>query len=379
MSMPQYNIDHYRSLFPFLKNGTLYFDHASIGPLPTPTRSAVETYLLQRSEREINVFLDFLKIHQATKDRVGTLLNAPKERIAFCDNTSNGLNLLAAGFPWKTGDRILLTDMEFPANVYPFLNQKRHGVEVDFVKNRSGEILFEDIEHAITPSTRVLSISYVQFLHGFRADLAAIGDLCKRKGIIFSVDAIQAAGTVPIDVQAMKIDFLSCGGQKWLLSPEGISFVYVSEELQSRIHQAHLGWMSIDDFFSDFFRHRMELDPTARRFENGTLNIAGIVGLHASLGLLLEAGIQNIQHHLGDLTQFLIERLKEKKLEIITPDDPARRSGIVTFRPPDAKKLFEELRARKIVVSLREGCIRFSPHFYNTTDEITRALDLMLP
>lgn len=373
--MPSYDINHYRSLFPFLENGTLYFDHASIGPLPIPTRKAVETYLFQRSEREINVFLDFLKIHQATKERIGTLLNSPKERIAFCDNTSNGLNLLAAGYPWKSGDRILLTDMEFPANVYPFLNQKRHGVEVDFVKNRSGEILLEDIEQAIASSTRMLSISHVQFLHGFRADLSAIGDLCKRKGIVFSVDAIQAAGTVPIDVQAMKIDFLSCGGQKWLLSPEGISFVYVSEDLQSKIRQAHLGWMSIDDFFSDFFRHRMDLDPTARRFENGTLNVAGIVGLHASLGLLLEAGIQNIQDHLKDITQFLIERLKEKNLEVITPEDPAKRSGIVTFRPPDAKKLFEELRARKIIVSLREGCIRFSPHFYTTREELERALN----
>lgn len=373
--MPNYDIVHYRSLFPFLKSGKLYFDHASIGPVPLPTRKAMESYLTSRSEQEINVFLDFLKVHQQTKTRIGALLNCPSERIAFCDNTSNGINILAAGLPWKSGDRIVLTDIEFPANIYPFLNQKRHGVEIDFVNNRGGKILLEDIRKAITPSTRVLSISHVQFLSGFRSDLAALGELCRRQGIIFCVDAIQAAGTTPIDVKSMKIDFLACGAQKWLLSTEGISFIYVSEELQSRIHQAHLGWMSIHDFFSDFFRYRLDLDATARRYENGTLNVAGIMGLHSSLGLLLEVGIVNIQQHVRELTQFIVGRVRKQGLELLTPEEPELRSGIVTFRPADGKKMFDDLRAQNIIVSLREGCIRFSPHFYNTQDELAEAFD----
>ncbi|MEX2189535.1 MAG: aminotransferase class V-fold PLP-dependent enzyme [Bacteroidota bacterium] len=367
--------DQYRPLFPFLKNGTIYLDHASIGPVPAPARTAMELFLHRRSESDINVFQSFLKVHAQAKQRIGRLLNAGADRIAFCDNTSHGLNILAAGFPWKTGDRVLLTDVEFPANVYPFLNQKRHGVEIDFVKFRGNKVLLEDIEHALTPRTKILSISYVQFLNGFRADLAAIGAMCRRKHVLLSVDAIQGAGAVPIDVQAMNIDFLSCGSQKWLLNTEGTAFVYVSETMQEQIRQAYLGWLSINDFFSDFFRYRLDLDATARRYEGGTLNVGGIIGLNESLAILLDAGIPQIARHLAALTEMCVERIKDEKVEFLTSDVASERAGIVTFRPRDAKAMFEELRAKDIIVSLREGCIRLSPHFYNTRNEITRALD----
>ncbi len=367
--------DQYRPLFPFLKNGTNYLDHAAIGPLPDPARKAIESYLFRRSESDINVFQFFLKVHAQAKKRLGELINAPPERIAFCDNTSHGVNILAAGFPWKSGDRVLLPDVEFPANVYPFLNQKRHGVEIDFVKSRDNKILLEDIERTLTPKTKILSISYVQFLNGFRSDLVAIGAMCKRRNVLFSVDAIQGAGAVPIDVKAMNIDFLACGGQKWLLNTEGTAFVYVSEETQGKIQQAYLGWLGINDFFTDFFRYRLDLDATARRYEGGTLNVSGIIGLNESLAILLEAGIPRIERHLADLTGRGIERISREPVELLTSVVPLERAGIVTFRPSNAQALFEKLKARNIIVSLREGCIRLSPHFYNTREEIAAALD----
>ncbi|MEX2116781.1 MAG: aminotransferase class V-fold PLP-dependent enzyme [Bacteroidota bacterium] len=375
MTASSFHPDRYRPLFPFLRNGTIFLDHAAIGPVPEPTRKAIESYLHRRSESDINVFQSFLKVHTQTKQRIGALINAPPKRIAFCDNTSHGLNILAAGFPWKTGDRVLLTDVEFPANVYPFLNQKRHGVEIDFVKCHDNRIHLEDIERGLTPKTRVLSISYVQFLNGFRSDLTAIGALCRRKNVLLSVDAIQGAGAVPIDVQAANIDFLACGSQKWLLNTEGTAFVYVSEETQEKVQQAYLGWLSINDFFSDFFRYRLDLDATARRYEGGTLNVAGIIGLNESLAILLEAGIPQITHHLADLTGLCIERLKSEQVELLTSDLPAERAGIVSFRPQNAQPIFEKLKTRNIIVSLREGCIRLSPHFYNTREEIAVALD----
>ena len=375
--MVYYDINHYRSLFPYLKTGLIYLDHAAVAPFSKPVADAINDYVRKKSETEPNIFFDFLKVVIETKERIGKLINCQKERIAFTDSTTNGLNILAAGLDWKTGDRILLTDIEFPANVYPFLNQKRHGVEVDFVKSRNGRILPEDIERAITAKTRLLSISHVQFLQGFRSDLAALGELCRRKGIIFCIDAIQSAGVVPIDVQSMKVDFLSSGCQKWLLAPEGTAFIYVSESTQEKIRQAHLGWTSIRDFFSDFFRYRMDIDPTARRYENGTLNFAGILGMHASIGLLLEVGIGNIQSHLEMVTQFAIDRVEEKGMELLTPKEPSLRAGIVSFRPPNAQMLFEKFKTEKITVSLREGCIRVSPHFYNTNEELERAVDLI--
>lgn len=374
--MPPYDIARYRSLFPYLKSNLVYFDHAAVSPFSAPVREAIRSYLDRKTEKELNIFFDVLKTVVETKRRIGRLLNCPGERVAFFDNTSNGLNVVAAGLDWKTGDRIILTDIEFPANVYPFLNQKRHGVEIDFVKNRSGKILLEDIARAITPKTRLLSISHVQFLHGFRSDLAAIGALCREKGILFCVDAIQSAGAAPIDVQAMKIDFLSSGCQKWLMGPEGTAFIYVSEETQDRITQATLGWTSIRDFFSNFFDYRLDLDPTARRYENGTLNFGGLLGVHASTGTLLEVGIGNIEQHLRGLTQFIIDRVKSSGVQLMTPEDPSSRSGIVTFRPPNGQAMFEKLKANNIIVSLREQCIRFSPHFYNTKEELGRALEI---
>ncbi len=375
--MTNYDINHYRSLFPLVKNGLTYLDHAAIGPFPTPVRDAVNAYVNKKSETEPNVALEFFRTAAGVRDRIGMLLNSPKERIALTDNTTNGLNILASGLEWKSGDRILLTDIEFPANVSPFLNQRRHGVEVDFVKSRGGRILPEDFERALTPKTRLLSVSHVQFLHGFRSDLGALGELCRRKGIIFCVDAIQSAGVVPIDVQAMKIDFLSSGCQKWLLAPEGVGFVYVSEPMQEKIHQAHLGWTSNKDFFGDFFRYRMDLDPTARRYENSTANVGGVFGLQASLGILLEVGIINIHAHVEVLTQLAIDRLTAKSSELLTPAEPAHRAGIVTFRPHNAQQLFEKFKAERIFVSLREGCIRISPHFYNTSDEMEKVLGVI--
>lgn len=375
MNSNLFHPDRFRPLFPFLKTGAIYLDHASIGPLPDPSRKAIEAYLHRRSESDINVFQSFLKIHALAKKRLGELINASADRIAFCDNTSNGINILAAGYPWKSGDRVLLTDTEFPANVYPFLNQKRHGVEVDFVKFRDNRISLEDLERGLTPKTKILSISFVQFLNGFRADLAAIGAMCRQKNVLFSVDAIQGAGAFPIDVKAMNIDFLASGTQKWLLTTEGTAFVYVSEETQEKIRQAYLGWLSINDFFTDFFRYRLDLDATARRYEGGTLNVAGIFGLNESLAVLLEAGIPEIARHLTDLTRRCIERIVREPVELLTSHVPEERAGIVTFRPPDAQALFEKLKSRNIAVSLREGCIRLSPHFYNTSGEIDTALD----
>ncbi|MEE9288796.1 MAG: aminotransferase class V-fold PLP-dependent enzyme, partial [Bacteroidota bacterium] len=287
------------------------------------------------------------------------------------------LNLLATGLKWKVGDRVLLNDMEFPANVYPFLNLKRLGVEIDFVRNRDGRLLLGDIERTITPRTRLLSISHVQFFHGSKVDLEALGVLCASKGIIFCVDAIQAAGVTPIEVHRMKIDFLACGGQKWLMAPQGIAFVYLTEELQSRLEPAYLGWTSIKDYFSDFFRYRLDLQQTAQRYENGALNFLGIAGLHASLSTLLEIGIENIERHVHSVTQHLIDGIRPLGLPLITPEEATARAGILTFRVPNGPALFETLQLNNIQTALREGCIRISPHFYNTIEEIDRTMEVV--
>lgn len=368
--MLNYDIQRYRKLFPVTESGTIYLNHAATGPLSTRVVSAVNKYIRERSETNIDNYALFQPTLVETRGFAAKLLNATADRIAFFDNTTNALNLLAAGLEWKTGDRIILNDIEFPANVYPFLNLKRLGVEVDFVHNRDGKILFQDIESKVTPRTRLISISHVQFLTGYRADLKTIGAMCRKAGIIFCVDAIQSAGVIGIDVASMNIDFLAAGGQKWLMAPQGIAFAYVSAETQDRIRQAYLGWTSIKDFFGDFTRYRLDLDDTAKRYENGTLNYVGITSLHESIGTLLEVGIENIEEHVLDLSDRLIEELRLLGMKAYVEGERSNRAGIISFAVPDAPAFAGLLAKSKIEVAVRQGLVRVSPHFYNSEEEI---------
>jgi selenocysteine lyase/cysteine desulfurase len=360
----------YRTEFPFLSSGKVYLNHAAISPLPSRTITAVERYLALRSRERVDPYEGLVALTRETKTRIGRLINAPADRIAFVDNTSNGLNVLASGYPWKAGDRVLLNSMEFPANVYPFLHLKRLGVEIDFVQCPDGMLTAEMIERALSPRTRIVSLSFVQFLNGFKADLNAIGQLCRHSNIIFCVDAIQGLGAAPLDVQASNIDFLSCGGHKWLMALEGQGFLFITHELQEKISQQYVGWTSKENYMERLFEYDLTLAPTARRYENGTLNAAGIVALHASLGLLLEVGIERIHRHLLALTDRLLAYLTERRAEMLTPLAHHHRAGILTWRDVRAKQIFLHLQQRDIHVSLREGCLRVAPHFYNTPDEI---------
>lgn len=361
----------YRSLFPHVNSGKLWLNHAAISPLNSRTKAAVDRYLLNRSEGTIDDFPQIVGISDHAKQGLGRLLNAPPRRIAFVNNTSDGLNIIANGLDWKSGDRILLNDMEFPANVVPFLNLRRLGVEIDIIPSRNGEITLEQISSAITPRTRLLSLSFVQFLSGFRADITAVGALCKERGVLFCVDAIQGLGNAPMDVQSAKIDFLSCGGHKWMLSMMGLGFIYLTEELQGRITQQFAGWTSNKDYFSRLFEYRLDFDDSARRYENGAQNNAGIVALGASAELLNEAGIPAIHAHLLALTDQVIAAADAKGWTVYTPREHSQRSGIVTLTVPDAERVFTALNAQNIIVSLREGKIRIAPHFYNTAEDIS--------
>jgi cysteine desulfurase / selenocysteine lyase len=370
-----HNPESYRSYFPHIKENITYLNHAAISPLSTVVTERVNRYLRERSAGIIDNFEHIDKQFSVTKGRLAQLLRTSTDRIAFVDNTSGGLNILANGLTWKTGDRILLNRMEFPSNVYPFLNLKRHGVGVDFSDTSDNTIPVERLIAAVTPRTRIISISHVQYLNGYLSDLKELGAFCRERDIIFSVDVIQSAGAVPIDVEAMKIDFLASGSHKWLMAPEGIGFVYLTEALQQQIKQAYVGWTSISDYFERMREFKLDLDPTARRYENGMLNAAGIVGLGASLGLLLNIGIDTVRDHILDLTDHFIARLGERGLEYVSPADRNRRSGIVSFRPPNTDTLNRIMIDRKVHTAVRGGCVRVSPHFYNTIAEVDILLD----
>jgi selenocysteine lyase/cysteine desulfurase len=351
-------------------------NHAAVSPYSTKVVEALNYFIANRYDSDdIEFYKPCISKIVETRKAIARLINATDDRIAIVKNTSEGLNILASGLEWNKGDRILITDVEFPANVYPFLNLEKRGVQVDFVKNRNGKILIEDIKNMLTPKTKLLSISHVEFLNGFKNNLEGIGKICKENGTIFAVDSIQSCGAMVVDVQKMGIDFISNGGHKWLMSPMGTGFIYVTKEIQEKIQPAYVGWLSVESAW-DFFSYKLELLSTVQRFEIATNNFLGIFGMHASINLLLEVGIENIQRHLLKLTDTLISLLKKKDFKILSDENPEHRSSIVSFSGKDNLAMFEKLRKEKIFISLRENLLRVSPHFYNTEEEIEKLVNV---
>lgn len=370
----------FRALFPFLRSGLIFMNHASVAPQSSLVVDAVHRYLKERSEGSVETYLRDIAVVSDCRKRLARLLHADSEDdIAFTMNTSDALNIVAAGIRWKQGDRVLLNDLEFPANLYPFLNQRSRGVGCDVVTSTDGMMPVDRLMSHVTPRTRMVAVSAVQFLSGYRIDLRALGEECRKRGIIFVVDGIQAAGVIPIDVRACHIDVFAAGGQKWLMGPQGIGMLYVAPHLREQLDQSSLGWLGVEHPW-EFSRRDQPPARTARRFEGGTLNIPGVYALNASVGMLEAFGIQAIEQRVLDLTDALTGALSEiRSLRRYSPALRNDRAGIVTVAIPesmDAEVLHRHLLAQKLVISLRSGMLRFAPHLYNTHDEVSQAVEL---
>lgn len=363
----------YRGEFPHLQN-RIYLNHAAISPQNLRAKAAMENFWKDRLENNIGFWPDAIDRKDELKEKISRLINAGQEQIALVANTSAGLNILAGGLKWRRGDRILLNDFEFPSNVIPFLNLQRLGVQVDFVRHRNGEIRVEDILQKIKPRTRLISISFVEFLNGFRNDLKTIGEICRERGIIFSVDAIQGLGALKLDVENFQIDFLSSGGHKWLMWPAGLGFVYISSRIFDHVYPAQAGWLSVKTPWN-FFDYRQGFAPGARRFECGTFNTGAIISANATLEMMLEIGPEEIEKKILENTDLLMRELSNMGFELFSPLENQHRSGIVTFFHPDAENLANYLKQNRVTISLREGGIRVSPHFYNNETDLESFLE----
>jgi selenocysteine lyase/cysteine desulfurase len=302
------------------------------------------------------------------------MVGVTAEEVAFIKNTSEGISIVAAGFPWKQGDNVVTTNMEFPSNVYPWMRLRSRGVELRMVPGRDGRMRAEDLFAACDGKTRLLSLSSVEFANGFRHDLPRIGEYCRRNGIFFFVDAIQSLGAIPLDARAFGIDALAADGHKWLLAPEGIGAMYISRDVMEMIEPVILGWHSVANRF-DFEAYDFRLSPDARRYEPGSFNTVGLAAFDASLGLLLEVGVDRIWERVRRLTDRVFDEASRAGYEVLSSRVPEERSGIVTFRVAgaDAGALWRAMQDRGVVCSPRLGGIRLSPHFYNTEEEIAEA------
>lgn len=368
--MPGVDLAAARAEFPIVGR-CAYLNHAAVCPIPRRS----QRWMGRAIEESLTLDRDaWAGRTQLVRELSADLINARPDQVAFIKNTSEGLSLAANGIDWRAGDNAVVHDNDFPSVVFPWQNLAAQGVETRRVAARAGRVLVDDIADAIDGRTRAVAISTVQFKTGFRVDLAAIGQLCRDHDLLFVVDGIQSLGALALDVQDCGADVVAADAHKWLLGPQGIGIFYCSDRALARLRVRTVGWLSITEPFK--FDYRLDLLPDARRFEPGSDNTIGICGLGGTLELLHEVGMDAIEARVLALTDLACEELARKGYRVVSPRGERERSGIVIFasdrHPTDA--LFERLTAAQIVVSVRGGGIRVSPHFYNSEDEIARLI-----
>ena len=370
----QKSLEDYRKEFPVTKD-YVYLDHAGVAPVSLRVKRALESFLNEASESGMFNYKSWMDGVQEIRKKSAILVAADPEEIAFVKNTSHGISIVAEGLDWKEGDNLLICEKDFPSNIYPWLNLKRKGVEIRVVPSQNERILLEDIELLIDSRTKLLTVSSVNFSSGFKIDLKMVGELCNRKRILFFVDAIQSLGVIPMDVNEFKIDFLAADGHKWLLSPEGTGIFYCRKELALRINPPLIGWKSIINE-SDYDHVDFRLKTNALRFEEGSLNVMGIYALGAAIDLLLDVRIDRIQARVIQLGDLIIREAEKRDFQVRTPKSKEERGGIISILGNlDPINVKDKLKEEGILVNVRGGAIRVSPHFYNTEYEVLRLFD----
>ncbi len=367
--------ESYREEFPITKK-YIYLDHAGIAPMPLRVKRAIERFLSEAATASAFHYPKWAQRIVEVRKACAGLVNADADEIAFVKSTSHGLSIVAGGLDWNAGDNIIVYEREFPSNIYPWLNLRKKGVAVKVIPSRDGRALIEDIEQLLDPKTRLVALSSVQFSNGFRIDLKRVGELCRQKGVLFCVDAIQSLGVIPMDVKAFKIDFLSADAHKWLLGPEGIGIFYCRKELAERLNPPLVGWKSVQNELN--FEHPdLRLKTDALRFEEGSMNLLGVFGLGAAIDLLIEVGVESIGTRVLDLGDKIIEEADTRGCVVLTPRSRRERGGNITISGDfDPSGMRDALQEKGIMVSVRGGGLRVSPHFYNTEAELRTFFDL---
>lgn len=369
--------------FPWaLKGDAIFLNAASTGPTPERCIEAVvEWTRLRATPEELSDEMLFGTLARS-RELIARLTGASPAEIALATNTSYGMNLAALALPLAKGDVILTPDLEFPANVYPWMAvAQARGLEYRRIPLENGvlneDMLLREMERG---RVKCVSVSWLDSGNGAKVDLARIGRACRECGIWFVVDAIQGVGACRLDLATAHVDILACGGQKWLLSPWGSGFVYVREELTRALEPPIVSWMAPRG--TDDFRRLRDYDMTwrdnARRFEFITLPFQEFAGMNASLEMFFELGLENVERHIASLADEIVRWAQaDTSVKLVTPADPARRVGIVCVKPKNPQRASTELTAKGVMHSLREGNIRLSPHIYNTLEEVRRALDIV--
>jgi cysteine desulfurase / selenocysteine lyase len=356
----------------------LFFGHAAVSPLPRSVAEQMQEYVRTASEEWLG-FDAAEKMFNETREAAAQLIHASPDEIALLGPTSLGLNLFANGINWKSGDEVVGYKDDFPANVYPWMNLREKGVELKWLQPEGlGAITPELVEKALTSKTKLVALASAHFISGFRIDFDGIGRLLRERGILFALDGIQTLGAMPTTIE--HVDFLSADGHKWLLGPLGMGVVFVRKECFEICRPTLLGPSNVKSN-SYVTLDEIEFLPTAARYESGALNAAGISGMKAAIDLLLSVGIERIKDRILSLRTRLKEGFQDLGFEVLGAES---ESGIlsITSRDCNMQEVFVKLDHANVICNprrIRDGrtYIRFSPHFYNTEEEVDRVLAVL--
>jgi selenocysteine lyase/cysteine desulfurase len=355
-----------------------YFDHAAVAPLTQPAHDALSEWLAQATLEGDAKWLDWAAQLSSCRKVAAELVGARESEIALVPNTTAGINLVAEGFPWRPGDNVVTLADEFPTNMFPWLNLEKLGVETRLVPTDEGRVLPEQIAEYCDERTRVVSVSWVCYSNGCRRPLKSIADVAHECGALFLVDAIQGLGVFPIDVKTEEIDVLSADGHKWLLGPEGAGIAYVHEGWLERLQPIGIGWNSVVNA-GEFSQVDFKLKTSAARYEGGTYNMPGFIGLGASIKLLLSLGVENIAAAILEFTDKACESLRAAGSVVHSPREADNRSGILSWELPgrDPQAIRKACLAEGIALACRSGRLRLSAHAYNDAADLERLLAVL--
>lgn len=362
-----------------LDPGLVYLNHAAVAPWPARTAAAVIRFAEENRDYGASGYAHWTAAESGLRGRLQHLINAPSiDDIALLKNTSEAISVIASGLDWRKGDNVVSSDEEFPSNRIAWQAQQHRGVEF-----RQVSLDRDDPEAALIAAcdgcTRILTISSVQYASGRRLDLARLGQYCHSNKILFCVDAIQSLGALQTDVQAIHADFLMADAHKWLLGPEGIAVFYCRSPLREQLQLHQFGWHMVEQL-GDYDRKDWEPAHSARRFECGSMNMVGIFALSASLSLLEQVTLAEIENTVLSNTRYLMDKLNNiDNIQVMTPAFRNHHAGIITFKiaSRDHSVIHRKLLENRVICACRGGGIRFSPHFYTATEKLDKAIEVL--
>jgi cysteine desulfurase/selenocysteine lyase len=372
VKVPTIDRSAWRAEFPSVAT-QVHMNHAGLSPLSRPVAAAIRSFADQAERAPSRHYAGWCAQVDAVRDRYARLIGASADEIAFVKNTAEGLSLVAAGLTWRAGDNVVAVADEYPSNIYPWLGLARHGVETRLAPRRGVRFGVDEIAAVVDRRTRLLTVSAVDWQSGFRPDLAALGEFCRARDIIFVVDGIQAVGAVRVDVKACAIDAMAVGGHKWLLAPEGCGTLFVSNRLLDRVTPVLLGWKSVSDA-DTYLPYHFEPRGDAAKFEPGSQMHLGICAFGAAIDLQWTIGPAAIEAAVLEVTDVLQDELKGLGATILSPRDGAERSSILTFSRGDSAALHAALTAADVVCRQRMGGVRLAPHCYTNGDDVEQVL-----